>query len=149
MAQWIIILGGPELESARQGLVDIPSLGAPRLEEAGKIVVATRGRERVEVMLEDFPETLREYPKVELQPFARQLDGASIALRVLYYRGTTLLGEILEHLETPGVAAVVDNDHGVIKPIAEVLEEGIASFLASRGGGLSSRVISPFRKDPG
>jgi hypothetical protein len=132
MAQWVLVFTAPNLRAP--DLVRLLAVRADNriaLSGDGDVLDVQCGDERVEVVRDDTVSMLGEYEEGELAEVLAALPHPNV-FRVSYYRGTSLLLETLREILTLSDHTFIDNDHGVIKSLNDVLAHGLDEFLAAR-----------------
>lgn len=133
MAEWVLVFTRPDLE-----LTEVSkALSHERqdhilLSQEGTVLTVWRGNEHVELVHGDDVATLAEYDEDELAVVQQSIPRPAV-FRVSYYRGTTLLADVLRVLYRLDVRSFVDNDYGVIAALGQALEEGVDALLDARG----------------
>lgn len=129
MAQWVLVFTPADVRPSdvAQSLLAAGIEGVS-LSSARETVDVQRGGERVEVVEADTTSMIAEYDDGELDLVLREIPNPNI-FRVSFYRGTTLLSDVLQCMCGLSSRVFIDNDYGVIARLQEALVKGLPSFL--------------------
>jgi hypothetical protein len=134
MAQWVLVFTPPEVRpfDIARLLCEKSAIHVSLSADRDVVDVEHKG-ERVEVVQDDAGSVIAEYEPSELSAVLAAIPHPNV-FRVSYYRGNTLLSDVLHVVLALNEQSFIDNDYGVTATLEVALAQGLPRFLASRGG---------------